>query len=64
MASLIIQSDNSDNLKLIAQLAKKLGINVSDVTDEQSEDLALGSIMTKAKTSQSVSRESIMKKLR
>jgi urease accessory protein UreF len=63
MASIIIQSENSDNVKLIAKLAKKLGINVSDVTDEQSEDLALGSIMTKVKTGENVSRESIMKKL-
>jgi lysophospholipid acyltransferase (LPLAT)-like uncharacterized protein len=63
MASIIIQSENSDNVELIAKLAKKLGINVSDVTDEQSEDLALGSMMTKVKTGKNVSRESIMKKL-
>jgi len=64
MASIIIQSDNSDNLELIAKLAKKLGINVSDVSDEQSEDLALGKIMMNSKTGKSVSRESIIKKLR
>lgn len=64
MASIIIQSENSDNLELIATLAKKSGINVSNVTDEQSEDLALGTIMTKAKTGKSVSRDSIMEKLK
>jgi len=42
MASIIIQSDNSDNVELISKLAKKLGIHVSNVSDEQSEDLALG----------------------
>ena len=63
MASIIIQSDNSDNLELIVKLAKKLGINVSDVTDEQSEDLALGNIMAASKTGKSVSRDVIMKKL-
>ena len=63
MASIIIQSDNSDNMELIAKLAKKLGIRVSNVTDEQSEDLALGSIMTAAKTGKAVSRGSVMKKL-
>ena len=64
MASIIIQSDNSDNLELISKLAQKLGIHVSSVTDEQSEDLALGNIMTTSKTGKSVSRDSIMKKLR
>ncbi|HEY5326904.1 MAG TPA: hypothetical protein VIJ27_07880 [Mucilaginibacter sp.] len=64
MASLIIQSENSDNLELIAKLAQKLGIHVNSVTEEQSEDLAMGAIMTNAKTGKSVSRDSIMKKLR
>jgi hypothetical protein len=57
------QSDNSDNLELIAKLAKKLGIQVNDISDELSEDLALGKIMSKSKTGASVSRESVMKKL-
>ncbi|HAL83149.1 MAG TPA: hypothetical protein DCO83_13730 [Mucilaginibacter sp.] len=64
MASLIIQSDNSDNLELIAKLAQKLGIHVNSVTEEQSEDLAIGTIMFNAKTGKSVSPDSIMKKLR
>ncbi len=64
MASIIIQSDDSDNLELISKLAQKLGIHVSDVSDEQSEDLALGNIMKLSKTGKSVSRDSIMKKLR
>ncbi len=64
MTSLIIQSDNTDNLELIAKLAKKLGIQVNSVTEEQTEDLALGAVMTNAKTGKSVSRDTIMKKLR
>ena len=63
MASIIIQSENTDNLELIAKLAKKLGTIVNDITDEVSEDIALGKIMTKAKTGVSVSRDAIMKKL-
>ena len=64
MASIIIQSDNSDNLELISKFAQKLGITVSDVTDDLSKDLVLGTVMKKAKTGKSVSRETIMKKLR
>jgi len=64
MASIIIQSDNSDNIELIAKLARKLGIHVDSVSDEQSEDLAMGGLMSSARTGKSVSRDSIMKKLR
>ena len=63
MASILIQSDNSDNMELIAKLAKKLGIQVNDISEELSEDLALGKIMSKSKTNLSVTRDSIMKKL-
>lgn len=63
MASIIIQSDNSDNIELLSKLAKKLGIQVNDISDELSEDLALGKIMIKAKTGSTVSREAVMKKL-
>ncbi|MDN3582842.1 hypothetical protein [Mucilaginibacter flavus] len=63
MATIIIQSDSSDNLDLIAKLAKKLGDKVSTLTDEQSEDIALGKIIDKVKTGKSVSRDAIMKKL-
>jgi CheY-like chemotaxis protein len=64
MASIIIQTDNSENLELIATLAKKLGIHVSYVTDKQSEDLALGNMMYETKTEKSISRNAIMQKLR
>jgi hypothetical protein len=64
MASILIQSDNSEDMDLIVKLAKKLGIQVNDISDEVSEDLTLGKVMTKLKTGTSVSRDSIMKKLR
>ena len=64
MASIIIQSDNAADMELIAALAKKIGVNVNPVTDEQSEDLALGAIMNKVKTGKAVSRDAIMQTLR
>ncbi len=64
MASLFIQSDDSDNMELIAKLAEKLGIHVNSITEEQSEDFAIGTLMSNAKTGKSVSRDAIMKKLR
>jgi hypothetical protein len=63
MGAILIQADSQSN-KLLADLAKKLGGNVLSVKDEQFEDLALGTLMNTVKTNETVSRESIMKKLK
>ena len=60
----MIRSKSRDNLKLLIELAKKLGESVTTLTDEQMEDLALGNLMKKTKTGKNVSRETIMRQLR
>jgi hypothetical protein len=62
MSAIIIKADKKSN-RILAELAKKLGGNVLSIDDEKFEDLALGSLMDKNKTDQTVSREEIMKKL-
>jgi hypothetical protein len=62
MSAIIIKADKKSN-KILAELAKKLGGNVLSIDDEKFEDLALGSLMDKNKTDQTVSREEIVKKL-
>ena len=62
MSAIIIKADKESN-KILAELARKLGGNVLSIDDEKFEDLALGSLMDKSKTDQTVSREEIMKKL-
>ena len=63
MSAIIIKADNQSN-KLLKELAKKLGASVLSLNDEQYEDFMLGSMMNSEKTNQTVSRESIMKKLK
>ena len=63
MNAIVIKSKSKDNLKLLAELAKKLGENVTALTDKQVEDLALGSLMKKVRTGKNVSRETIMRQL-
>jgi hypothetical protein len=46
------------------ELARKLGGNVFDIKDNQFEELMLGNMMDKVKTGKTVSKESILKKLR
>ena len=63
MSTIVIQADTRSN-KILADLAKKLGGKVLSLKDEQYEYFALGSLMDKVKTNETVSREVIMKKLK
>jgi hypothetical protein len=62
MSAIIIKADNQ-NTKILKELAKKLGADVININEEQYEDLALGLLMDKSKTGETVSCDSIMKKL-
>ncbi len=63
MGVIIIQADKKSN-KILADLAKKLGGNVISLADDQFEDFALGAMMNSVKTGKTVSRETIMLKLK
>lgn len=60
----IVITGKKQNMKLISELAKKLGESVLKLSKDQVEDFALGSLMEKEKTGKRVSRKTIMKKLR
>ena len=63
MQSIVIKSNNSNNLKLLSALALQLGDTVDKLTSTEAEDLQLGYIMKKEKTGKSVSRKTIFKYL-
>lgn len=63
MSAILIQATKSD-LKLLQQVAERLGAKVTKVKEEQIEDLALGAMMDQVKTGEPVPRERIMKKLK
>ncbi len=63
MSTILIKADKQSN-KLLSELAKKLGGNVVDMKDEQFEDFMLGTLMDKVKTGKTVSKTSILKKLK
>lgn len=64
MSAILIKTKSTENLQLLMELAKKLGSDVLSIKDEQFEDFALGTLMNTVKTNQTVSKESIMKKLK
>jgi hypothetical protein len=63
MSAIIIKADKKSN-KILAELAKKLGGNVIDLNEEQYEDFVLGTLMDNVKTGKTVSKETILKKLK
>jgi hypothetical protein len=63
MSTILIKADKESN-KLLTELAKKLGGDVVDMKDAQFEDLMLGNLMDKVKTGRTVSKATILKKLR
>jgi hypothetical protein len=63
MNTILVKLDKSNN-KIIAELIKKLGGSVVEVKNVDLEDLLLGDMMEEEKTGKSVSRSTIMKKLR
>jgi hypothetical protein len=63
MSSILIKTDNK-NSKLLSELAKQLGCNVLPVNDDQFDDLILGMHMDSVKTGKTVSKKSILKKLK
>jgi len=64
MDVIVIEPSNESNLRLLVELAKKLGSKVSTLEKEEAEDIALLSLMKKERTGKNVSRSTIMNKLK
>jgi len=63
METLVIQSKSRANLKILAELARKLGEQTSEFSSAESEEFNLGILMNEEKTGKTISRETIMRKL-
>ena len=64
METLVITTKNSENAKLLLQLVKKLGEKGKILNKQEQEDFLLGNIIKAEKTGKTVSRDTIMKKLK
>ena len=63
MSAIIIHGADKKITRLIRELSRKLGAKVSDLTENQYEDLLLGQTMDAVKTGEEVSKSVIMDKL-
>jgi hypothetical protein len=62
MGAIIIKADNKSS-KILKELAERLGGDVTTISEEQYEDVLLGSLMEKEKTGRNSTRAAIFKKL-
>jgi hypothetical protein len=64
METALIQLPTKEDLELLMTLARKMGGKSVNLTQDESEDLALGVLMQQERTGEAVSREEVMAKLR
>jgi hypothetical protein len=60
----VLKSDSASNIKLIAEIAKKMGIKAKILTEEEKEDIGMLNAIMKGKTGQYVNNEDLVKRLR
>lgn len=63
MQAVIIQSKSKSNLKLLLELAKKLGMSSRALKKEEKEDIGLLKAMEEGKSSGRVSEKSVFEAL-
>jgi hypothetical protein len=64
METVIFKSSSKTNLKLLSELARKLGITVKKLSPEEIEDLGLGAAILEGKTGEYTDTDEFIKKLR
>ena len=64
MQTAILKSSSNNDLKLLIELAKKMGIKAKILSDTEVEDIGLYYAIKEGRTGQSVDTDSFIKKLR
>jgi len=64
MQTMVLHSNSKTNFKLIAEIARKFGLTVKILTDEDKEDIGLIKAITHGRTGKYVNTENFVKKLR
>ncbi len=63
MKALVITPKNSNELKFISDLLKKLGVGSSIVSQDELEDIGMSKLLRQVDKTKKASRAEIMKKL-
>ncbi len=63
MATVILSSESQQDIKLILQLARKLGISIKKLTKEEMEEIGLSLAIRKGRTGKYIDTESYLNEL-
>ena len=63
MEAILLQSGSKEDMEMIAKLAKKIGIKIKHLSNEQLEDIGLANAMKKGRTGKYIDTEKFLKKL-
>ena len=64
METLLLQSESKKEIKILAALAKKIGLKATLITNEAMEDIGLANAMKKGRTGEYVNANAYLKKLK
>jgi hypothetical protein len=63
METIVLNSNSKENLRLIADLARKIGVSVKYLTDEEKEDRGMVNAIKKGRTGEFVNTEDYLQKI-
>lgn len=63
METVVLNSESKENLKLVTKLAKKIGIKVKYLSEDEKEDIALINAITKGRTGKFIDTDAFISKL-
>ena len=64
MEAVLLNSDSKSDMKLLLELAKKIGIRARVITESELEDIGLINAIRQGRTEKYIDNESFLKKLR
>ena len=64
MQTVVVQSNSLTDMKLLTELAKKIGMEVTYISDEKREEIGLLNAIEKGRTGEYVDTNEFIKKLR
>jgi len=64
MEAVILNSESKSDIKLLLDLAKKIGIRARVITESELEDIGLANAIRKGVTNEYIDNEAFLKKLR
>lgn len=64
MQTLVLNGDSASDIKLIAEIAKKMGLKAKILSEEEKEDIGMLNAIKKGRTKKYVDPESFISKLR